>query len=150
MTLRKTTLGLSALLSLSKGGTVVGGWDLAVSDEGEELAAPSLGLAHELGASRGGHRHGEHAVEPSLGRGMILRERGVLEVGPPTPDRNGPAEEATECWSEGSLAGIDRVLHVAQHMHDPNAIDRLHFTAAVAFRWAALVKPRRRRDRPSA
>lgn len=35
-------------------------------------------------------------------------------------------------------------------VHDPNAIDRLHFTAAVAFRWAALAKPRRRRDRPSA
>jgi hypothetical protein len=39
---------------------------------------------------------------------------------------------------------------VAQQVHDPNAIDRLHFTAAVAFRWAALAKPRRRRDRPSA
>ena len=39
---------------------------------------------------------------------------------------------------------------VAHPVHDPNAIDRLHFTAAVAFRWAALAKPRRRRDRPSA
>ena len=39
---------------------------------------------------------------------------------------------------------------IAVLVHDPNAIDRLHFTAAVAFRWAALAKPRRRRDRPSA
>jgi hypothetical protein len=39
---------------------------------------------------------------------------------------------------------------VAQQVDDPNAIDRLHFTAAVAFRWAALAKPRLRRDRPSA
>jgi hypothetical protein len=39
---------------------------------------------------------------------------------------------------------------IAPPMHDPNAIDRLRFTAAVAFCWAALVKPRRRRDRPSA
>jgi Insertion element 4 transposase N-terminal len=37
-----------------------------------------------------------------------------------------------------------------QWLHDPNAIDRLRFTAAIAFRWAALAKPRRRRDRPSA
>ena len=39
---------------------------------------------------------------------------------------------------------------IAHPMHDPNAIDRLHFTIAVAFCWAALAKPRRRRNRPSA
>jgi hypothetical protein len=32
---------------------------------------------------------------------------------------------------------------VAHPMHDPNAIDRLCFTTAVAFCWAAVVKPRR-------
>jgi hypothetical protein len=36
------------------------------------------------------------------------------------------------------------------NMHDPNAIDQLRFTTAVAFRWAALAKPRLRRNRPSA
>jgi hypothetical protein len=35
-------------------------------------------------------------------------------------------------------------------VHDPNAIDQLRFTTAVAFRWAALAKPRLRRNRPSA
>ncbi len=39
---------------------------------------------------------------------------------------------------------------IAHPVHDPNAIDRLRFTVAVAFRWEALVKPRQRRDRPSA
>jgi hypothetical protein len=48
---------------------------------------------------------------------------------------------------ERRIAGMQQIL---QQVHDPNAIDRLHFTAAVAFRWAALVKRRRRRDRPSA
>src|ERR1700748_1595618 len=47
-------------------GAVVGGRDVAIGDEGEELAAPSLGLAHELGAGGGDHRHSEHAIEPSL------------------------------------------------------------------------------------
>ena len=145
MTFRKDDAGSERAF-----GAVVGGWDLAIGHEGEELAAPSLGLAHELDAGRGGHRHGDGAVEPSLCRGTILHQRGVLEVRSPTPNRNGPAQKATECRSEGGLAGVDRVLHVAQQMHDPNAIDRLHFTAAVAFRWTALAKPRRRRDRPSA
>jgi hypothetical protein len=30
-------------------------------------------------------------------------------------------------------------------MHDPNAIDRIHFTATLAFSWPHLAKPRRRR-----
>src|SRR6201986_3093816 len=81
-------------------GAVIGGWDLAIGDEGEELAAPSLGLAHELDAGRGGHRHGDEAVEPALCRGTILRQRGVHEVCSPTPDRNGPAQKAAECRSE--------------------------------------------------
>jgi hypothetical protein len=91
-------------------GAVVGGWDLAVGDEGKELAAPSLGLPPERSTGRGGHRHGDEAVEPSLGRGAVLRERGVLEVCSPTPDRDSPAEAAAECRGEGGLAGVDRVL----------------------------------------
>jgi hypothetical protein len=54
----------------------------------------------------------------------------------------------------GGDHGVLSLGHVRQGvshpMHDPNAIDRLRFTTAVAFRWAALVKPRRRRDRPTA
>src|ERR1700756_1889579 len=103
-------------------GAVVGGWNLAIGHEGEELAAPSLGLAHELDAGRGGHRHGDEAVEPSLCRGTILCERGVLEVGSPTPDRDGPAEEAAQCRSEGGFAGIDGVLRIAQHMGEAELV----------------------------
>jgi hypothetical protein len=54
----------------------------------------------------------------------------------------------------GGDHGVLAFLHVRQGIahpvHDPNAIDRLHFTIAVAFCWAALAKPRRRRNRPSA
>jgi hypothetical protein len=49
-----------------------------------------------------------------------------------------------------SILPGDEIETVAQQVHDPNAIDRLRFTTAVAFRWAAVVKLRRRRDRPSA
>jgi hypothetical protein len=34
-------------------------------------------------------------------------------------------------------------------VHDPNAIDAIGFTMSVAFVWPAIVKPRRRRSRPS-
>ena len=37
-------------------GTVVGWRHVPVGDEGEELAAPSLGLAEEFGARLGDHR----------------------------------------------------------------------------------------------
>jgi hypothetical protein len=34
-------------------------------------------------------------------------------------------------------------------VHDSNAIDAIGFTMSVAFVWPAIVKPRRRRSRPS-
>ena len=44
---------------------------------------------------------------------------------------------------------LDGVMAFIDAVHDPSAIDAIVFTMSVAFVWPAIVKPRRRRLRPS-
>lgn len=97
-------------------GTVVRGRSVAIGHEGEELAAPSFGLTVEFGTGLGDCRHGEQAIEPTVGGGAIVGERGVLQRLSPSSDRDGPTQEAAERWRELGFTGVDGVLDVAQDM----------------------------------
>lgn len=59
-------------------GAVVRGRGVAIGRGGEELAAPSFGVTVEFGTSRGDCRHGQQAIDPTVGGGAIIGERGVL------------------------------------------------------------------------
>jgi hypothetical protein len=39
----------------------------------------------------------------------------------------------------------DEGQRMADQVHDPNAIDTLHFSVSLAFVWPAIAKPRQRR-----
>ena len=97
-------------------GAVVGWRHVPVGDEGEELAAPSLGLAVEFGTGRRDRRHGEQTIEPTIGGGTILGECRVFQRCSPPTDSNGPAQQAAERRRELRLTGIDGVLDIAQDM----------------------------------
>jgi len=93
---------------------VVGGRHVAIGHEGEELAAPSFGLAEEFGARLGDHRHGQQTIEPAIGGGRIWCECRIFQCLSPSSDGDRPAQRAAARWCELRLAGVDGVLDVAQ------------------------------------
>ncbi len=97
-------------------GRVVGRRHGAVGQEGEELAAPALGLPLQLGPRRGHSRQGQQAVEPTVGLGAVVGQGAVLQRRPPPADGDGPAEQAPQRRGEPRLTGLHRVLNVAQDM----------------------------------
>src|SRR6266481_3479833 len=95
---------------------VVGGGNVAASDEDEEVAAAFADGAGELAAGLGGGADGEQPVEPAVEVGTILGEGGVLQFRAPLADGGGATQELLEAQCETGVAGIDGVLGVAQQV----------------------------------
>src|ERR1700674_88565 len=68
---------------------VVGGGNIAASDEDKEIAAALADTAGELLAGRGGGADGEQPVEPAVEIGTVLGEGGVSEIGTGATDAAG-------------------------------------------------------------
>src|SRR6266403_44140 len=79
---------------------VVGGGNIAASDEDKEIAAAFANTAGELLAGRGGGADGEQPVEPAVEIGTVLGEGGVLELWAPPADGNSTLQQLVEAERE--------------------------------------------------
>ncbi|CCG42838.1 hypothetical protein PHAMO_490001 [Magnetospirillum molischianum DSM 120] len=97
-------------------GNIVGGRDLAIGEEDEELRSPRLDLALEDFPGRMSGGDGEQGVEAALCLGGISDQRRVLELCSSFADTDCPTEMITNFRGEDGVAAIDGVLDVAQDM----------------------------------
>lgn len=95
-------------------GRVVGRRHVTVGHEGEELGAPAFGLLLQFGPGCGRRRHRQQTVEAAVRRGAVLGQGAVLQGLPPPADGDRPAQQAAQGRREARLAGINRILDVAQ------------------------------------
>lgn len=58
----------------------------------------------------------QERVEFALGFGVILGERAVLELVPPSSDADSPEQQVAQFRREDRIAAVDGVLDIAQHM----------------------------------
>ena len=95
---------------------VVGGFEIPVLDEDEELRSDLEDHAFELdpGGVGGIERH--DAVEAALQVGLVGFQGRGLEGRPPPPDRAGPFEQMFQAWPEHGVAGLDGVPDVADQV----------------------------------
>src|SRR6478672_758223 len=97
-------------------GAVVGGRDRAVGEEDEQVLAKALDDALELQPWLGVRHDLEQAIERALEPGVVGGQGGVGQGRPAAADAYGALQQMLHAGGEGSIAGIDRVLDVAQQM----------------------------------
>jgi hypothetical protein len=106
----------------------------------------------QLGAVLGGEaRVGQDVVLAPVHERGELRPAGPELVGHLPPDLVrarlvGLQERLAQRRGDHRLLALAHVRQGAPHpVHDPNAIDALRFSTALAFVWPAIAKPRQRR-----
>src|SRR5215207_1881904 len=97
-------------------GPVVGGRRLAVSEEDEQALAEALDDALELQPRLVVRHDLEQVVERALEPGVVGGQGGVGERRTTVADAHSALEQMLHAGGEGSIAGVDRVLDVAQQM----------------------------------
>lgn len=97
-------------------GDVVGGRDVAVGHEDEELCPPGLDLSLEHLAGRMGDGGGDEMIEPVVGLGGVGGQGGVLQPASSLAHADRPSQVIADLRGEDRVAAVDGVLHVAQDM----------------------------------
>src|SRR5690349_2190424 len=97
-------------------GPVVGGRDLAVGKEDEQVLAEALDDALELQPRLVVRHDLEQGIERALEPGVVGGQGGVGERRTTVADAHSALQQMLHAGGEGGIAGIHRVLDVAQQM----------------------------------
>src|SRR4051812_5975256 len=103
-------------------GAVVGGRDGAVGEEDEQVLATALDDALQLQAGLAVRHDLEQLVKRALESGVVGGQGGIGERRTTMADAHSPLQQMLQAGGEGGIAGIDRVLDVAQQMGEADLI----------------------------
>src|SRR5208283_6245084 len=99
-------------------GAVVGGFDLPVGHEDEEVSSDRLDGRLKCSPRRMGWLEAEEAVEPALEVGEVGFQGRIGQVRAPPPEGACALEQALQGGREHAVALIDDVLDVADEMRE--------------------------------
>src|SRR5215218_11095172 len=97
---------------------------LAVCHEDEEMTAALPDDRVQLRASPGGRDEAHQAVETAIEVGLVDLQRAVLERLAASPDGAGAFQQALQSRRENGIAGIDRVLDVADQIREADLVSQ--------------------------
>src|SRR4051812_25029742 len=97
-------------------GAVVGGRHGPVGEEHEQVLPAGLDRALQLLAERMGRHTPQQVVKPGLELAGVAAQRRVGQIRTACPHATGALEKLLQAGSEGGVAGLDRMLCVADQM----------------------------------
>src|SRR5215210_3578686 len=99
-------------------------YDVSVRHEDEEMTAALPDDRVQLRASPGGWDAAHQAVEAAIEVGLVDLQRAVRERLAASPDGAGALQHALQSRRENGIAGIDRVLDVADQMREADLVSQ--------------------------